>query len=91
MEEFEKQRQDKLLEENDLCYENLQEIDVKIKSTAERYTRTIEEEKEKRKVYFQKIQKIPEVKKEIDEKKDYDNLKYMIDCNKKYQKNLTVK
>jgi hypothetical protein len=62
----------------------LQEIDVKIKSTAERYTRTIEEEKEKRKVYFQKIQKIPEVKKEIDEKKDYDNLKYMIDSNKKY-------
>lgn len=91
MEEFEKQRQEKLIEEYDLCYENLQEIDVKIKSTIERHSKTIQEEKEKRKVYFQKIQKIPEVKKELDEKKEYDNLKYMIECDKKYQKNLTFK
>ena len=60
---------------------HLQDIDMKIRQTQERYAKTIEDEKEKRKVYFQKISRIPEVKKEIDEKKDYEHLKFVIDSD----------
>lgn len=52
---MEKMRADKIHEEDEMCLDHLEDISQKMKSIQDRYKKTLEDVKQDRKVYFQKV------------------------------------